>query len=372
MANNFEVLAADNRRWQAIRDRDNRLDGEFVYAVKTTGVFCRPSCPSRQSKRENTIIFSTAAEAGVAGFRACLRCDPTDERAPERTTQLLRGAWQAIEASEQTPTLRELADLTDWSPSHFHRRFKKLMGLTPREYATAIRVRRLKQKLQPGRSVTDAIFDAGFGSGSRVYENARKMLGMTPAQYRDGAKNVEIKYTVSQSPLGLMLVATTAQGVCCIEFADDESRLIEGLKQRFPSARIGKPSEDLSDRVSTIIDYLETPSAGLGLDLDIQGTAFQQRVWKALQAIPVGETLSYSEVAKSIGNPAAQRAVARACAENKLAVAIPCHRVVRADRGLGGYRWGLERKRQLLAMEKADKLSTTQDGKADDSKFDES
>jgi AraC family transcriptional regulator, regulatory protein of adaptative response / methylated-DNA-[protein]-cysteine methyltransferase len=238
MVNGSAVLTNDDRRWQAIRDRDDSSDGAFVYAVRTTGVYCRPSCPSRRSKRENTVFYATTAEARAAGFRACLRCKPTETSASERTAQLLRRACQAIETSEHTPTLRELADLTNWSASHFHRRFKKVIGLTPREYATAIRVNRLQKALQPGRSVTDAIFDAGYGSGSRVYENATEILGMTPARYRDGGKDIDIEYSISPSPLGLMLVATTALGVCCIEFGASGSQLTASLKERFPSARM--------------------------------------------------------------------------------------------------------------------------------------
>ncbi len=345
---------SDDLRWNAVLGRDHSLDGKFVYAVSTTGIYCRPSCPSRQSKRENTVFFTTPVDAERAGYRACLRCRPTQSTVEERHVQAVRTACAAIDAAEQAPGLKELAAAVELSPSHFHRQFKRLVGLTPREYAAGKRVARLQDQLHEGSPVADAIYAAGYGSSSRVYETAKRTLGMTPGEYRDGGRNVTIDFTVTQSPLGKLLVAATAQGVCCIEFGSNAKALRKSLTERFPAARLTENDNNLRQWVSNITAFIRTPRHGLRLPLDIQGTAFQQRVWKALQDIPPGRTSSYREVAAAIGQPTAHRAVASACSANKLALAIPCHRVVRTDGQLGGYRWGLDRKRKLLANEKPD------------------
>ena len=344
---------SDDRRWNAVVGRDHSLDGEFVYAVKTTGIYCSPSCPSRQSKRKNTVFFATPQEAERAGYRECLRCGPSQSSVEERRVQAVRAACAAIDEAEQAPALHELAATVGLSPSHLHRQFKRLVGVTPREYAAGKRAARLRECLHTGRPVADAIYEAGYGSSSRVYETASRTLGMTPGEYRDGGRSVTIEYTVTRSPLGNLLVAATDRGICCIEFGDSETVLRESLTERFPAARLEENDNDLRQWVADITAFIRTPSHGLRLPLDIQGTAFQLRVWKALQAIPPGRTASYRDVAATIGRPTAHRAVANACGANKLALAIPCHRVVRTNGKLGGYRWGLERKRRLLEREAA-------------------
>ena len=345
----------DEQRWEAVRIRDDSLDGTFVYAVRTTGIFCRPSCPSRQSKRENTTFFASPAEAEDAGYRECLRCRPTHFDVEDSRVQTIRRACAVIDAAEQPPLLNELATAIGLSTSHLHREFKRVTGVTPREYAAGKRLERLQNGLAAGRPVADAIYAAGYGSGSRVYENAKRTLGMTPGQYRAGGNNLIIEFTIVPSTLGLLLVAATEQGVCCIEFGTDESSLRASLLQRFPAAQLEVNNDRLRQWVTDLTRFIETPGHAFELPLDVQGTVFQRRVWKALQSIPVGQTASYREVAAAIGQPLAHRAVASACAANKLAVAIPCHRVVRTDGKLGGYRWGLERKQRLLANERADR-----------------
>jgi len=346
---------SDEQRWEAVRLRDDVLDGTFVYAVRTTGVFCRPSCPSRQSKRENTIFFASSTDAEDAGYRECLRCRPTRLSVEDPRVRAIHRACEAIDTADQPPTLNELAATVGLSPSHLHREFKRLTGVTPREYAAGKRVARLQDGLTAGLPVTDAIYAAGYGSGSRVYENAKRTLGMTPGQYRAGGKNLIITFTVVPSMLGPLLVAATEQGVCCIEFGADEDTLRASLTQRFPAAKLETNDDRLREWVAQLTRFIDTPGHALKLPLDVQGTVFQRRVWKALQSIPAGRTASYSEVAAAIGQPLAHRAVASACAANKLAVAIPCHRVVRTDGKLGGYRWGLERKQRLLANERAER-----------------
>ena len=345
---------SDEQRWEAVCLRDDMLDGTFVYAVRTTGIFCRPSCPSRRSKRENTIFFASATEAEGAGYRECLRCRPTCLSLEDPRVRAIRRACEVIDTADQPPILNELAAAVGLSPSHLHREFKRLTGVTPREYAAGKRVARLQDGLAAGRPISDAIYAAGYGSGSRVYESAKRTLGMTPGQYRAGGKSLTIDFTVVPSILGPLLVAATEQGVCCIEFGADEDTLRASLTQRFPAARLEANDDRLREWVVQLTRFIETPGHALKLPLDIQGTVFQRRVWKALQSIPAGRTASYREVATAIGQPLAHRAVASACAANKIAVAIPCHRVVRTDGKLGGYRWGLERKQRLLANEQAD------------------
>ncbi|MGI9257988.1 MAG: bifunctional DNA-binding transcriptional regulator/O6-methylguanine-DNA methyltransferase Ada [Gammaproteobacteria bacterium] len=347
------IQLSDDQRWKAVRSRDVSLDGAFVYAVRTTGVFCRPSCPSRLSKRDNTEFFSSPAAALASGYRECKRCRPAEQAEHNHRAGTIRDACAMIEAAEDTPTAKELASDLGLSVSHLRREFKRLTGVTMREFAAGKRVERLQKALRQGRAVSDAIYEAGYGSGSRVYESARRTLGMTPAQYRDGGPGISISFTTAPSSLGLILVAATERGVCCIEFGEDSESLVDSLSNRFPAAHIERDESGLEEWLATVVRFIATPHAGLSLPLDIQGTAFQRRVWKALQSISIGSTSSYSEIATEIGKPKAHRAVARACAANPLAVAIPCHRVLRTDGSLGGYRWGLDRKTELLAREQS-------------------
>ncbi len=353
MMKTIPIQLNDDQRWHAVRSRDVSLDGEFVYAVRTTGVFCRPSCPSRLSRRDNTEFYSSAPAAIAAGYRECKRCRPADMTQHDPRAKTIRDACAIIEAAEETPTAKQLASTLGLSASHLRREFKRLTGVTLREYAAGIRIERLQKALRQGQAVTDAIFEAGYGSGSRVYENSNRTLGMTPAQYRDGGPGVSISFTTAPSSLGLIMVAATERGICCIEFGEDNDSLVDSLSNRFPAAHIERNESELEEWLAKITDFIATPRAGLSLPLDIQGTAFQRRVWKALQVISIGSTVSYSEIAAEIGQPKAHRAVARACAANPIAVAIPCHRVLRSDGSLGGYRWGLERKEKLLARERA-------------------
>ncbi|MFL2546688.1 MAG: bifunctional DNA-binding transcriptional regulator/O6-methylguanine-DNA methyltransferase Ada [Candidatus Rariloculaceae bacterium] len=328
------------------------LDGEFVYAVKTTGIYCRPSCPSRQSKRENTIFFPGAADAAEAGYRDCPRCHPSSTGREERSLRAVRIACTLIETAEEPPELTQLASHVGFSASHFHREFKKIVGVTPRQYAARKRLEPLQTGLSDDDSITATIYDAGFGSGSRVYETARANLGMTPGEYRQGGKGMDIEFTIADSSMGRLLVAATPNGICCIELGDEDTALVPSLGKRFPAAKLAENREQLRDWVAAISEYIRTPVKGLDLPLDIQGTAFQHRVWEALQEIPAGTTASYSEIANAIGQPSGQRAVASAYGANKLALAVPCHRVIQTDGNLGGYRWGLERKKELLKRER--------------------
>ncbi len=345
-------------RWRAVLKRDGRFDDDFIFAVRTTGIYCRPSCPARRPKRENTVFFDSAIEAEKDGYRSCKRCHPHSASLEERRAAAVRKACAIVEAAEEPPRLNDLAAAVGLSPSHFHRQFKFLTGVTPKEYAAGKRVKRLQDRLSAGRSVADATYESGFGSSSRVYEASKATLGMTPAQYRAGGKDLAIRYTVAKSTLGNLLVGATHDGVCCIELGDSKKVLRQSLKDRFPAARLKEDKAELRQWVSEITRFLKTPARGLKLPLDIQGTAFQQRVWKALQAIPMGQTASYQDIAVAIGKPTAQRAVAQACGANKLALAIPCHRVVRTDGELGGYHWGVERKRRLLEQERQSAAKT--------------
>jgi len=341
-----------NRRWQAVLDRDTSLDGAFVFAVSSTGIFCRPSCPAKRPRRENVTFFDHALQAEQSGYRACLRCCPKAVDGDPHSAQV-RAICRYIEQHiEDRLTLALLAKEFRRSPFHLQRMFKSALGVSPKAYIDAVRLRQVKQNLQAGHSVTTALYDAGYGSSSRLYERTATQLGMTPDKYRRGAVAAVVRYTIAKSPLGRMLIAATDKGICSIQFADSDEQLQQGLMREFPFATRRRDDAAMAEWRTNLTRLMEGREAYPSLPLDIRATAFQRRVWETLQRIPRGETRSYSAVAKKIGMPKATRAVARACATNPVAVAIPCHRVVREDGELGGYRWGIERKEQLLSMEK--------------------
>lgn len=351
-ANPATTRAAEDRRWAAVLARDGDRDGEFVFAVSTTGVYCRPSCAARRPRRENVEFFAAPDAAEKAGYRACLRCRPkafTGNAESDSIKAICRHIEQHL---DEPLTLGRLAKEFDQSPFHLQRRFKAVLGITPREYADSCRLRTLKRNLQAGGSVTRAMYDAGYGSSSRLYERTASQLGMTPDRYRRGAIAASIRYICADSPLGRMLIAATDRGICSIQFAETDSELIEGLKREFPFAVRKLDGSGLQSWVEALLRHVSGNDAHVSLPLDIRATAFQRRVWTYLQSIPFGATKSYSEVAKAIGRPKAWRAVARACATNPVAVAIPCHRVVRGDGSMSGYRWGTERKKMLLELER--------------------
>jgi AraC family transcriptional regulator of adaptative response/methylated-DNA-[protein]-cysteine methyltransferase len=337
----------DTSRWQAVLDRDPAPS--FVYAVVTTGVYCRPDCPSRRAKRENVRFFDSNGEAEAAGFRACLRCRPAEA---DRAAELVEKACRTIETAEETPDLASLAADAGLSTFHFHRVFKARTGLTPRGYAQALRDRRVRAALGEAGTVTEALYDAGFGSSGRFYAGSNASLGMTPTRFRAGGAGEIIRYATGRSSLGGVLVAATDKGICAIMLGDDPDILIGELRGQFSKARLVAGDPEFDKWVSQVVAFVDDPHLGLDLPLDIRGTAFQRRVWQALRAIPVGETRTYTDIAEALGMPKAVRAVAGACASNAVAVAIPCHRAHRIGGALAGYRWGIERKRALLDKEK--------------------
>lgn len=343
----------DAARWRAVLDRDRAADGCFFYSVASTGVYCRPSCAARSPRRENVAFHASTADAERAGFRPCKRCRPGQPGLAQRQADLVAAACRAIEAAEQAPALEELARAAGLSPQHFQRVFKAATGVTPKAYAQALRARRVEAALAQGARVTDAVLDAGFGSSGRFYATSRQRLGMTPREYRSGAGQVAIRFAVGACSLGEILVAATAQGVCAILLGDDADALVRDLQDRFPGADLRGGDGEFEQWMAAVVGFVDAGAPGLELPLDIRGTAFQQRVWEALRAIPPGTTSSYTEIAARLGLPGGARAVARACAANALAVAIPCHRVVRSDGALSGYRWGVDRKRRLLEREGA-------------------
>lgn len=351
-------FAADNKQsqtedglWNAVVAHDSTHDGEFVFAVSTTGVYCRPSCPAKRPRRNNVKFFSRPEQAEKAGFRACLRCRPRSIGGNPQL-DLAKEICRFIEQHLDEPvTLGRLARVFRQSQFHLQRRFKAALGVTPREYAESCRLRQLKRNLQAGDNVTRAMYDAGYGSSSRLYEKTASQLGMTPDKYRRGAIAASICYACADSPLGRMLIAATDRGVCAIQFGRSDSELIEGLKREFPFAVRKSDDRGLREWVEALLSKITGKNLDPALPLDIRATAFQRRVWTYLQSIPFGATKSYQDVAKAIGRPSASRAVARACATNPVAVAIPCHRVVRQDGKDSGYRWGLERKKKLLLIE---------------------
>lgn len=343
------------KAWQQVLARDERADGQFVYAVKTTKIFCRPSCPSRRPERKNVTFFPSAELARAGGYRACLRCEPeavARKDDPQMAAIDAAASYLTEHAAERT-RLKDVAKATGVAPLTILRGFKRVLGVTPREFAKAQRVASFKQKVrQPKTSVTDALYDSGFGSSSRLYEDAGATLGMTPSAMKAGGKGETIRYTVAVSPLGPMLIGATARGICRIAFADREDVLVEELAGAFPLAEIKRMDRELSYAVDAVVASLDENHRALVLPLDVRATAFRQRVWRELQAIPRGETRSYSEIAAAVGRPSAVRAVASACAANPVALAIPCHRVVGKNGALAGYRWGIERKRKLLEQER--------------------
>jgi AraC family transcriptional regulator of adaptative response/methylated-DNA-[protein]-cysteine methyltransferase len=348
---------ADDPRWARIVARDKAADGHFWYSVSTTGVYCRPSCPSRIANPRNVQIHDSLESAKATGFRPCRRCKPDGVSIEAENAELVAKACRVIEESEEELALEELSGVIGRSPSYFHRIFKTVTGLTPKDYAAAHRAKKLRQRLASGNTVTEALYDAGFSSSGRFYEKSTDMLGMTPSRYRAGGADEEIRFAVGQTSLGAILVASSGKGVAAILLGDDPDELVRNLQDRFPKAHLIGADRDYEALIAKVVGLVETPGRGLNLPIDVRGTAFQQRVWQALQKVPAGETVSYAELARRIGSPKAVRAVASACAANNLAVAIPCHRVLRMDGSLSGYAWGVERKRALLGREQSQRTS---------------
>jgi len=355
MATRKELAASlfsnDEDRWAAVVRRDRGAEGVFYYSVRTTGVYCRPSCAARLARRENVRFHSSCEEAEAAGFRPCKRCRPNEAGLREQRAAIVAKACRLIETAEEMPNLESLAESAGMSRFHFHRVFKSVTGVTPKAYAAAHRARRVREELPRSGTVTEAIYGAGFNSNGRFYATSSEVLGMTPTNFRAGGTGASIRFAVGECSLGAILVAATEKGVCAILLGDAPEALVRELEDRFPKATLIGGDEGFEQWVAKVVGFVEAPALGLDLPLDVRGTAFQQRVWRALREIPAGSTASYTEVARRIGAPKAVRAVAHACASNAIAVAIPCHRVVRNDGALSGYRWGVERKRALLERE---------------------
>ena len=346
-----QTHSLEEHRWSAVRQRQARPDDPFFYAVSTTGVYCRPTCGARMPRRENVRFFNDAAAAERAGFRACKRCKPNATAPSEQQAQLVARACRTIEQAETMPQLAELAAAAGLSRFHFHRLFKRMTGLAPKAYAAAVRAQRVRERLPASGSVTAAIYDAGFGSNGRFYAQTDAALGMTPSRYRAGGAGTEIRFALARCSLGSILIAATERGVCAISLGDDPDALLRELQDRFPHAQLRGGDAQFERTVATVVGFVEAPAVGLALPLDLRGTGFQLRVWQALRAIPPGETVSYGEIARRLGMPSASRAVGAAVAANPVAVAVPCHRVVRSDGHLSGYHWGVARKRALLERE---------------------
>ena len=353
------VFETNDQRWNALVQRNRQADGAFFYAVKTTGVYCRPHCSARRPHRHNVEFFPSWVDAEHAGYRACRRCHPQRLSNPSSIPETMARACRIIEEAEKSLPLAALAATVGFSPFHFQRLFKETVGVTPKAYAMAHRARRFQESLREERSVTQAMYEAGFGSSSRCYEKAADHLGMTPSEYRKGGAGQRVRHAMVRCDLGWMLVAATERGICAIEFDDGPERLRERLAARFPAAELRGNDSELTEWMERVLAALDEPGCALDLPLDIRGTAFQWRVWQALRAIPAGSTASYADIARTIGKPSAARAVARACASNPVAVLIPCHRIVRGDGGLGGYRWDLRRKQALLDREAARRDTST-------------
>ncbi len=346
-----EPYTSDDARWAAVVRRDPAADGSFYYSVRTTGVYCRPSCGARLARRENVRFHATCTDAERAGFRPCRRCRPNEAGLTEQHAAAVARACRLIETAEELPSLEALARAARMSRFHFHRVFKAVTGLTPKAYAAARRTERVRDELTRGRTVTEAIYGAGFNSNGRFYATSGQVLGMTPTKFRAGGEGAAIRFAVGECSLGSILVAATDKGVCAITLGDDPEALVRDLQDRFPKAQLIGADKDFERLVAKAVGLVEAPALGADLPLDVRGTAFQQRVWQELRAIPPGTTTTYTEIAARIGAPESVRAVAGACAANSIAVAIPCHRVVRRDGALAGYRWGVERKRALLDRE---------------------
>ena len=343
----------EEKYWQAVLTRDNTSDGAFVYAVRSTGIYCNPSCPSRKPQRQQVLFFARPEAAEKAGFRPCRRCHPGEPSLLENQVELVQQACRYIESHLEGPvTLATLGEQVHLSPYHLQRVFKRVMGISPRQYAEAYRLGKLKTQLKDGNSVTRALYEVGYSSSSRLYERTPAQLGMTPTDYRRGGKGMHINYTIVNCPLGRLLVAATEKGVCAVSLGDSDTSLESILTSEYPTANIQRDDHQLGQWVKALLDYLNGEQPHLDLPIDVQATAFQWRVWETLQAIPYGSTRSYREIAQAIGKPGASRAVAQACATNPVALIVPCHRVVRENGDFGGYRWGKERKQRLLAQEK--------------------
>ncbi len=339
------------RYWRATLARDSRADGSFVLAVRSTHIYCRPSCPARRPLRRNVTFFRTREEAEQQGYRPCLRCRPNEISGPVALVQ--RAAGQLAESSEEGVRLGSLARTLGTTQATLRRAFLQVTGLKPRELAEALRIKRFKAMLRAGKGITDALYETGYGSSSRVYERSNAQLGMTPATYRKGGQGMKIGYTIAKSPLGKVLVAATERGVSAVYLGDAENTMTAELREEYPRAEIAPATDSFQRWVREIVQRIEGKPARLELPLDLQATAFQRRVWQELQRIPRGKTRTYSEVARSLGQPKAVRAVARACATNPVSIVVPCHRVIREGGALAGYRWGLSRKQQLLEQERA-------------------
>ena len=357
MPTTFRAQAASavpdgDEAWRAVERRDPRFDGRFVYAVRSTRIYCRPSCPSRRPARERVTFYSAPAAAEEAGYRACQRCHPREAQVAPAAVAVERARRYIEQHPDHVITLAALADNVGLSPFHLQRTFKRLLGISPREYQDGLRVSRFKSRLRAGDTVSRATYEAGFGSSSRIYERSDKALGMTPAAYRRGGAGMHIRYTIVESPFGKLLVGATDRGVCAVALGDGDEGLLRKLRADFPRAVIERADDAHRDWVEEIVGNIGGGNLGSSVPLDVQGTAFQQQVWALLRRIPPGRTRSYGEIASELGNPRATRAVAQACASNRIAVVIPCHRVVRNDGTSGGYKWGVERKKSLLELER--------------------
>lgn len=345
----------EERCWQAVLGRERESDGSFVYAVCSTGIYCRPSCAARRPRKENARFFRLAQAAEQAGYRPCRRCRPRDLAAPDPRVELVRRTCRAIEQNaEETPRLTTLGAQMEVSPHHLQRTFKRYMGITPRQYADFCRLSRLKTELRDGSDVTEALYEAGYGSASRLYERAPALLGMKPTVYRRGGEGMNIQYTIADCPLGRLLVAGTERGICAVSLGAEDAPLEAALRNEYPAATITREDGGLREAIAALLRHLEGQQPHLELPLDLQATAFQWRVWEALRAIPYGSTRTYGQIAALLGDPGAARAVGSACGSNPVSLIIPCHRAVRGDGGMGGYRWGVDRKERLLELERAE------------------
>lgn len=348
------MLAQDRYKWTAIVQRNKEADGYFFYGVKTTKIFCRPGCSSRLPKIDNVVFFDTTEKAKESGYRPCKRCNPEDQDPNKNLRNKIIKLCQEIEKAEIEPSLEHLAKLVHLSPSYLQRLFKDIVGVTPKEYAVSNKMKQFKINLKENDSITSAIYESGFTSSSRAYEKLSDRMGMTPSSFKSGGKGVQIKYGIASCSLGWVLVGKTGKGICCIELGDSPDQLQELVQKDFPNADLKESSDEFSNLLQDVVNLIEHPNKKIDLPLDFQGTAFQEKVWKALMKIQSGQTMSYSELADKIGNPKAVRAVAKACTSNKIAVAIPCHRVVKKNGNINGYKWGIQRKKKLLEREAND------------------